>query len=249
MDTQWVFLRGLARDQRHWGTFPQLFCQNVGNVNVLCCDLPGAGKLSHLKSPSNISAIVDLIRDHYKSHLLDEEQRRKKVNILAVSLGGMVAADWMKRYSHEIACAVIINSSSRLNPIWQRLELSNFLKLLLIRPSRFAAREKRIIETISNNPDIYPDLTEDWIQFQIENPLPFNTILKQLIAAAKFKPPAITQPTLLLASRKDRLVNPACSVKLAEHWNMPLRWHPTAGHDLTTDDPSWVVDKIVNWMT
>jgi predicted alpha/beta hydrolase family esterase len=70
--------------------------------------------------------------------------------------------------------------------------------------------------------------------------------LRQLAAAGafrigKFKP---TLPILILASTKDRMVNVKCSRTIAKAWKAEIIEHPTAGHDLSADDPEWIVTKL-----
>jgi pimeloyl-ACP methyl ester carboxylesterase len=73
--------------------------------------------------------------------------------------------------------------------------------------------------------------------------------LRQLWAAARYRAPAqAPAPTLILASRNDALVDPSCSEELARRWRVPVRMHASAGHDLTLDDPDWVVDQIRGWV-
>ena len=50
-------------------------------------------------------------------------------------------------------------------------------------------------------------------------------------------------PLLLLAGAGDRLVDPACSRRLARTWQVPLLEHAQAGHDLPLDDPDWVAHQ------
>jgi pimeloyl-ACP methyl ester carboxylesterase len=52
---------------------------------------------------------------------------------------------------------------------------------------------------------------------------------------------------LVLASLGDRLVSPGCSRRIASRWALPIRLHPTAGHDLPLDDPEWVVQQVLGW--
>lgn len=76
-----------------------------------------------------------------------------------------------------------------------------------------------------------------------------RNLLRQLAAAARFRPdprpPAV--PTLLLAATHDRLVSVECSRAMARAWNVPLREHDDAGHDLPLDDPAWIVGQIAAW--
>jgi hypothetical protein len=40
------------------------------------------------------------------------------------------------------------------------------------------------------------------------------------------------------------MVNVECSRAIARKWQLPIIEHPTAGHDLSTDDSQWVVDRV-----
>jgi len=78
------------------------------------------------------------------------------------------------------------------------------------------------------------------------HPVAAANALRQLLAAARFMPPRSKPPipTLVLSGLGDRLVNPRCSQAIAQAWNLPLETHPTAGHDLTLDEPEWVIEKL-----
>jgi len=39
-------------------------------------------------------------------------------------------------------------------------------------------------------------------------------------------------------------VNVKCSRAIAQKWNVPITEHPTGGHDLSVDDPSWIAQEI-----
>jgi len=73
---------------------------------------------------------------------------------------------------------------------------------------------------------------------------------RQIKAAATYRPGDIrpTQPILLLNGLGDRLVSPACSEAIHKKWNLKLRRHLWAGHDLTLDDGRWVVSKLKEWL-
>ena len=93
------------------------------------------------------------------------------------------------------------------------------------------------------------DLTA-WTALYDDAPPSRANALRQLAAAARFEGPALPPccPLLLLVSRADALVHPACSVKLAARWGAPLIEHPWAGHDLPHDDPAWLADTIAAWV-
>ena len=54
-------------------------------------------------------------------------------------------------------------------------------------------------------------------------------------------------PALFLAGTTDRLVDVECSRALARRFVAPLVEHPTAGHDLTSDEPGWVAEQVARW--
>jgi pimeloyl-ACP methyl ester carboxylesterase len=75
--------------------------------------------------------------------------------------------------------------------------------------------------------------------------------MKQLFAASRFEappePPKV--PLLILNGMGDRFVSPACSLQLSQKWNLELRRHPLAGHDLPLDDPDWILAQIEAWLS
>jgi predicted alpha/beta hydrolase family esterase len=79
-----------------------------------------------------------------------------------------------------------------------------------------------------------------------KRPIRKDNFFRQLIAAARynlseFKPRV---PITVLSSKGDQMVHPSCSEALAEHWDLPIITHPSAGHDLGIDDPEWLVKTI-----
>ena len=44
MPKKWIFLRGLARETRHWGDFPKLFEESFPETEVNVLEIPGVGK-------------------------------------------------------------------------------------------------------------------------------------------------------------------------------------------------------------
>jgi pimeloyl-ACP methyl ester carboxylesterase len=166
-------------------------------------------------------------------------------------MGGMVGLEWMKNWPKDFQAAVLVNTSVRgLSPLYYRLQPRNYpriLRILLSNNPEFV--ERTILEMTSHNQSRFKELTEDWARIQKERPVSAINALKQIIAASRFLPsgekPSV--PILLLNGAGDHLVNPACSRALAENWNLPLRVHPTAGHDLTLDEPEWVLEQVRDW--
>ena len=241
----WVLLRGLAREARHWGAFPALLERQLPMADrVIALDLPGNGARWREASPASVSGMVDAAR----GQLLARACQPPYV-LMALSLGGMVALDWAARARDELEACVLINSSTALlSPFWQRLQpraYGTVLRSLLPGPGR--NRERAVLALTSARPPD-PAVLAQWVDYAASQPVSAGNALRQLFAAARFRAPTeLAVPTLVLASRGDRLVSPQCSRAMAAAWRAALREHPSAGHDLPLDDPAWVLDQVARW--
>ncbi|MBV9892439.1 MAG: alpha/beta hydrolase, partial [Rhizobacter sp.] len=101
-----VLLRGLARDSRHWGSFPAKLAAAL-DEEVAALDLPGNGELHTEKSPSSVDAMVEAYRD-----MLRARRTPPPYHVFALSLGAMVAIAWATRYPQECRCLVLVNTSA-----------------------------------------------------------------------------------------------------------------------------------------
>lgn len=243
----WVFLRGLIRQQKHWEDFPQLFAQSFPSANVHTLDLPGNGLYYDYPSPTNVRDMMEAARTTLTRKDIDGP-----VNLMAISLGGMVAIEWMKCHRDQVAAAVIINSSLRnTGKFWERLQPRNYPAIIkhLILDRETLAREQLILELSSNISPNKEDLALRWSEYARTHPTSTKNALRQLLAAASYKAPQQRphDQVLLLCSTLDRLVNPICSQRMAEKWQWPLRTHPAAGHDIPLDDGQWIIEQIRDW--
>ena len=110
----WILMRGLTRECRHWGGFTELLAQSLPHSSIQCIDLPGNGALCNESSPDEIADITDRVRA--------QSGESSDVHLLGLSMGGMVACDWALRYPEEVQGVVLINSSlADLSPVWQRI--------------------------------------------------------------------------------------------------------------------------------
>jgi len=238
----WVLLRGLTREARHWDAFPALLEQRlpVGD-RIVAPDLPGNGRLWREASPWSVA---DVMRD-VRVRLLAQGYRPPYV-LVALSLGGMVAMEWALQAREELDACILVNTSAAgLSPFWQRMQPRCYPVLLRsLLPGPAAARERAVYALTSTRaPDAA--VLRQWVDYAESHPVSTTNALRQLVAAARFRAPAqLPVPALVLASRGDRLVAPECSRAIARAWKLPLREHPTAGHDLPLDDPAWIVEQI-----
>jgi pimeloyl-[acyl-carrier protein] methyl ester esterase len=244
----YILLRGLTRESAHWGDFVPQLKTAFPNAKLTLLDLPGAGPYFRAASPGTIRGILEMVR----AQAAEQGALREPATLIAVSLGGMVAWEWMLSHPEEIAGAVLINTSlGGLSPFYRRLRWQCYGKLFAAAGNRnVEAREPALLELLSNRKDTFPQTAATWIAIQKARPVSAKNAICQLIAAATYQPKGIKPgpPILLLNSLGDKLVDPACSEAIAQKWRLELHTHPWGGHDLTVDDGAWVVAQISNWI-
>jgi len=254
---RWVLLRGLVREQRHWNDFPEIFKRYFPNDQLVLHDFAGNGKRFREESATSIQGMVEDIRYTLAADSFASDSIGQPVHIIALSLGAMVATEWMIQYPDECAASVLISTSMKgLNPLHQRLLPSTYPTIIrsLLVPGSLEQKESRNLKLVSNiaadDETRRETLIRQWASYARECPVSARNGLRQLIAAARFllpdKKPG--QPVLILRSSADHLVSPECSAILAEHWHKTLQTHETAGHDIPLDDADWVCRRIVEWL-
>ena len=243
----WILLRGLTREQRHWGRFPDKLQSSFPDSKILTPDLSGNGRNCHQRSPATVIQMLLQLRKDIAPQL-----EAGPVHILALSMGAMVAMEWLRRFPDDCEAAVLINSSFKgVCPLYYRLRPENYLKILrgLFSPS-LKTREEIILSLTSHLAADRDSLIDQWISYARTSPVSRLSAVNQLIAASRYRLPAEkpASPIYLLRSQNDQLVNSQCSVDLANQWSLPIDTHPTAGHDLPLDDEDWVCQKITRWL-
>jgi pimeloyl-ACP methyl ester carboxylesterase len=246
----WLLVRGLTRERRHWHEFPGLLAEREASGDVELVDLPGAGaEAGHVPLPSVAWMARDVARRLPPSF---SGVGAKPYHVLGLSLGGMVALELCRLFPERFSSAVIINASSRLTPPHERLRPGAALELLraalTLDP---ASRERRVLDLTSTLPATerarYARLSG---QFARDAPVARRTLIAQLIAAARFRPP---RPEVLRArlsfvcSSHDAVVSPRCSRDLAALYGSSCLEHPRAGHDVALDDPAWLCEHAVTF--
>jgi pimeloyl-ACP methyl ester carboxylesterase len=242
----WIFLRGLVRESGHWGDFVPVFQSHMPHAQVHLLDLPGNGTRHAGRSPTHIHAMVEACRRQ-----LQAAGVAPPYALLALSMGGMVAVEWAHRYPQEVDRAVLMNTSMRpFSAFYQRLQPRQWAGLarLLIRRASGLQWERAILQMTTTQP--HPDVVPVWLGLRQARPVSTRNALRQLWAAARYHAPAVPPPVplLALASALDALVSVQCSRAMARAWNVPLLEHPQAGHDLSLDDPQWVVQQVHQWL-
>ncbi|WP_344803519.1 alpha/beta hydrolase [Allohahella marinimesophila] len=257
-----VLLRGWMRDGRHWESFPDELSQQLDLISsnarpkqrprIICADLPGNGSRYSERTPDSIGGMMSAIRSELKG---------TELVLVGISMGGMLAAEWVQRYPEDVVGFACINSSMRPHAYpWERLKLNNWLRILarlatsLVRKSgeTAAVRElERFIMQLTLRPEFRTeDRLEQWVKWTEANPVTPGNALRQLRAAAAYKDPLVAPlavPCLVLRSLGDALVDPVCSERLATAWQQTLQTHPSAGHDLAVEDPAWLAEALASW--
>jgi pimeloyl-ACP methyl ester carboxylesterase len=258
----WVLLRGLTREQGHWGPFPLLLQKALPpDSQVITPDLPGNGLLWRARSPASVADMVEAVRLQ-----LAESSRPGPYHVVAMSLGAMVAVEWAHRHPHELLSAVLINTSLKpYSPPWRRLQPRHYLNILRLLLTKASAEswERAILQMTTRHPSCHADhlgaaeqtaqeaaILNQWLSLRAQHPVSTINGLRQLWAAARYHAPhtAPPVPLLLLNGQGDCLVHPSCSNVLASSWSVPLIKHPTAGHDLPLDAGPWVVQQVQQWL-
>ncbi len=245
--TRWIFLRGLTREAVHWGGFADAFREAMPGAEVLMLDLPGNGQWHARPSPMSVEAMVAECRAE-----LAQRGVAGPFQLLAMSLGAMVATEWARSAPAEVQGCVLINTSfGSFSPFYRRLRPRNYVALLrevLMAPTPLAA-ESAVLRLTSNRAQEHAAVVADWVHARAQRPVSSSNALRQLLAAARYRAPRTcpAERMLLLASAQDGLVSSQCSQAIASAWACPLVLHPWAGHDLPLDDPAWVAGQVAQW--
>jgi len=245
----WLLLRGLVREQRHWGTFPALLAEGTRS-RVLTLDLPGVGTERGRKSPTTIPGIVDDIRARFlavRAAAVNAGEEDRPWALFAPSLGGMVTLDWADRYPGDFVHVSVCNTSARdLGRVFERFSPEALRTVLvsllaLVFAPDPVARERRTLALVSNT-DVGRSNAEAFAEYVRTAPAGPDVLVRQLLAAVRFRAPShLAVPITVMCSDGDRLCKPVVSRALATRLHAPLLVHPTGGHDLPLDDPEWVV--------
>ncbi len=244
-----LLLRGLMRDVRHWGSF-LTDLEAVTKVNrAVGLDLPGVGTEEHRIFYPRLKEVVQDVRSRFKRQ--EQDRLHEDWAILGFSLGGMIALEWANTYPEDFKKIILMNTSSNnTGKLWQRMKPESMLSVvkIFIEPDA-RKRETEVIQMVSNLKKSDKTLIEEWVGIAKKSSFSRVTAVNQLVAAAQFKLPSRVQSkTLVLTSRADRMVDYKNSLAIAKRLRADLQVHPSAGHDISVDDPEWCVEKISSWI-
>jgi pimeloyl-[acyl-carrier protein] methyl ester esterase len=242
-EKHFYLIRGLIREKGHWQTFIPELKKCFPQSKISTIDIPGAGDHYQKKSPLTISGMIIGMREEY----LRLKSPGEESHLVAISLGGMIAVEWMRQYPNDFSRVTLINTSfGGISPVFHRLIPEAFLYLLQVPLLKGQKKEAHILRLVSNHQELFDRTLAHWESIQKERPVSILNSLRQMTAAARFKigdfiPPV---PVTLLGSTHDRMVSVECSRAIAQRWKLTLKEHPTGGHDLSVDDPHWVACNL-----
>lgn len=241
-------LRGLTREAGHWGDRTEKALKlEYPNAVINYLDLPGAGIYHQDKAPLSIKKMVEFIKERDTTFMNDTNDKI----IVASSLGGIVAMEWVLQYPMDFVGAVLMSASyrgvcdlnERINPDIR----PEMRQVLLSGDTR--ERENLLVKINANDSRYYTSRTDDWTRIQNAHPMTKANIARQTIAGLKYSAddriPSI--PILFLASEGDRMVCVECAEKIQAHYGGQLAVHEWAGHSLPDDAPEWIVENISAW--
>ncbi|MFC3242590.1 alpha/beta fold hydrolase [Gordonia humi] len=197
--TEWVLVRGLTREQRHWHDLPIILAE-LGE-RVTCIDAPGFGTEHTRRSPSTIREITDDMRDRLP---FAHEDRA----ILGISLGGMVALDWCSRYPYDFSLCAVVNTLAR-DVFRPKYLTRGALTVLALRRFRSLRGHERAVAqlTVASASVDSEELVRQWVNFHHDAPPTEASVRAQALAGLRFRLPE-TLPTPSLLSPRAATVSP-----------------------------------------
>lgn len=251
-DALTVFLlRGIGREAGHWGdAYPRFLKSHFPTADVIFMDLPGAGKYHQQPALPTVEKMADFLRTEYFPQI--DSLPGKKV-IIATSLAGNVALEWITQYPCDFDGAILLSTSlkgvckskHRVKPAAKKEFVSIFLT------NDVAEREKAFL-SINSNLNIGNDsLLTAWQGIQKERPVRQGALLKQTVAGMIYQPKKSQRviPILLIGSKADKIVDEKCLHQVADAIKSDLILHETAGHGIPVDVPHWLADTTSYWIT
>lgn len=241
-----ILIHGIGANLYCWQRLVPLL---IGRFQLIAIDLPGFGGSS--KSP----------HEHYG---LDEQCQRlldfmdalgiQEAHIVGNSMGGNIAL-WLARTSPERVLSVTVIAPAA-NPRLMPIKISRLawasgpLSLVLSRPAiRWAHRR-----TVSRKELVDGTRVEETLKTYARNPKAVRSFLRASEAIRDPRLPhelsKIKDPVLLLWGERDLLVSKSTIDGLERALRKAFRHvHKTGGHHLQEDEPEWVAEKIVEFIS
>lgn len=234
-------LRGLARESRHWASFPEGLKKTYPGCEIKFLELPGAGSRYQETFPISLNSL-------FKDLTKQVQTKHENNFLIAISLGGMIALNWVKREPNIFKSLFIINSSARnLSAPWERFKPKNYKFFYRILSAKSAfMRELAILEmTSSLEKEKLLTQAKVYAGYHEQFPMRLRNIMKQLFLGAILKAPqSLNTALFFIVAKEDHLVDPSCSQKLADFYQTKLVSCDFGGHDLPLDNSAFILSHL-----
>ncbi|MBN4072226.1 alpha/beta hydrolase [Flavobacteriales bacterium AH-315-E23] len=250
-DTLNIFLlRGLTRESGHWGAaFTENLLKEFPNAKLSFLDLPGSGIYNNEKAALTVNKIMEFMREREIENI---NKMRGKNLIMATSLGGMVAVEWMDKHPEDFQGLIMISSSFKgICSMDERAKKEVRKEMVAVMFEKdMKTREEMLLKINSNDTANFTANLDEWVDVQDRRPMTKANILRQTIAGMRYSAPELKPevPILIIGSKGDRLVSETCITKVHDEFGGSLVWHDTAGHGVPIDAPEWLVSTVKIWV-
>ena len=246
---QIYLLRGLSREHGHWSEeFLSEIDDEFPGGNYTFMDLPGAGDYHEQGAFLSVVKMAEFLHENHKDSLA---AHRGNNILLATSLGGIVALEWLDRYPDDFDGVIMVSSgfkgickgSERVRPA------AKWTTLNILLTGKMPKREQKLLNINSNFHQEDTVLLNKWIAIQEERPVTRGAMIKQGLGGLFYRPKKkkVTVPMLILGSYGDKLVHPNCICDVADWFKGEMAFHHSAGHGMPIDAPAWMLDVAGNW--
>ena len=240
-----LLLPGLARNLRHWYGLDALLAQHF---RVITLDFLGTG-LSKGKGATSVPELAE------EAFSLLRSLHIKKIHLLGLSLGGMVALCLSAQYPQMVESQFILNSSvgglgqRRLEPdawvamlksaVWKKQWLDKILPVSV--GSRVSTARRQ-------------DIQREWKELERQvGALSSWVIFRHFYAATQFQASKEMQtlsiPSHILYGTEDRFVSPKNSLQLGQLLpNSRIIAIDGGGHELPVEDPQELANIVIQSM-
>lgn len=227
----------------HWWDFLPLMKNRFPGDEIETVDIRGTGATGQQLTPLSVSKNIEALRA--------QVQGQGKKILVGFSLGGILALEWAHQHPDEVDSVVVINGSQSDSFLFRRMRPSALAKIVRFSLARDPLQSQLLSLGMTTSLPLEKRkiLAEKWHQRAEEYPIRPQNFIRQMVLASRLPARKETKvPVLLVHSKNDQVVHPSCSLKIASRWKAPMADHPTAGHDITLEDPQWVLDQLASWI-
>lgn len=240
-----LLIRGLSREKRHWGDFPELIEKELG-MKVHTLDNLGVGEFCQKTAPTTIRENVDFLQEQFENLYT---QHPGEWYLLGISLGGMFAIEWANRINPFQKVFVVNSSIKNLSPLFERLS-PYALKMMTRALMLSGEKQENILYDLTSyrthtcEHGFYK--TAEWLRYRNEFPMSRPNFFRQLTAAATYKLTKKPKNKMVfMAARGDELCSWKSGEAIAKFCDSPFHLcEQPAGHDLPMDCPEFIIDVL-----